>query len=99
MVLAGGLGTRLKPLTEQIPKSLIPVNGQPFLAYQLELFKRSGIRDVVLCVGHLGDQIRKYLGDGNGLGVDIRYSDEGDKLSGVCMGEDLRCACGRYRRL
>jgi MurNAc alpha-1-phosphate uridylyltransferase len=83
VVLAGGLGTRLKPLTEQIPKSLIPVNGRPFLAYQLELFKRSGIRDVVLCVGHLGDQIRTYLGDGNGLGVDIRYSDEGDQLLGT----------------
>jgi len=77
------LGTRLRPLTEEIPKSLILVNGRPFLAYQLELFKRSGIRDVVLCVGHLGDQIRKYLGDGNGLGVDIRYSDEGDKLLGT----------------
>ena len=83
VVLAGGLGTRLRPLTEEIPKSLMPVNGWPFLAYQLELFKRSGIRDVVLCVGHLGDQIRTYLGDGNGLGVDIRYSDEGDKLLGT----------------
>ena len=83
VVLAGGLGTRLKPLTEQMPKSLIPVNGRAFLEYQLELFKRSGIRDVVLCVGHLGDEIKKYFGDGNGLGVDIRYSEEGDKLLGT----------------
>jgi NDP-sugar pyrophosphorylase family protein len=83
VVLAGGRGMRLRPVTDHTPKSLIPVNGRPFLDYQLELFKRSGIRDVVLCVGHLGDQIRKYLGDGDGLGVDIRYSDEGDKLLGT----------------
>jgi NDP-sugar pyrophosphorylase family protein len=83
VVLAGGLGTRLRPLTDRTPKSLIPVNGRPFLEYQLELFKRSGIYDVVLCVGHLGDQIRGCLGDGSRLGVDIRYSDEGDRLLGT----------------
>ena len=83
VVLAGGLGTRLRPLTEEIPKSLIPVNGRPFLEYQLELFKRSGISDVVLCVGHLGDEIKKYFGDGSRFGLDIRYSEEGEHLLGT----------------
>jgi len=83
VVLAGGLGTRLKPLTEQMPKSLIPVNGRPFLEYQLELFKRSGISDIVLCVGHLGDEIKKYFGDGSRFGLDIRYSEEGEHLLGT----------------
>ncbi len=57
VILAGGLGTRLRSLTDQMPKSLIPVNGRPFLAHQLELFKRNGMRDIVPCVGHLGDRI------------------------------------------
>ncbi len=83
VVLAGGLGTRLRPLTEQMPKSLIPVNGQPFLQYQLELFKRNGIRDIVLCVGYLGDEIKEYFGDGSRFGVDIRYSEEGEELLGT----------------
>ena len=83
VVLAGGLGTRLRPLTEQTPKSLIPVNGRPFLQYQLELFKRSGISDVVLCVGYLGDQIKSYFGDGSRFGVDIHYSEEGEHLLGT----------------
>ena len=83
VVLTGGLGTRLRPLTDRTPKSLIPVKGRPFLEYQLELFKRSGIRDVVLCVGHLGGQIRECFGDGSRFGVDVRYSDEGDRLLGT----------------
>jgi MurNAc alpha-1-phosphate uridylyltransferase len=83
VILAGGLGTRLKPLTESIPKSLIPVNGRPFLEYQLDLFKRHGLRDIVLCVGHLGDQIKEHFGDGSVFGVDIRYSEEGEKLLGT----------------
>ena len=83
VVLAGGLGTRLGPLTQRIPKSLVPVNGRPFLAYQLELFARSGLEDVVLCVGHLGEQIRAYAGDGSRFGVKVRYSEEGDQLLGT----------------
>lgn len=83
VVLAGGLGTRLRPLTDHMPKSLIPVNGRPFLEYQLDLFKRNGIRDIVLCVGHLGEQIREYFGDGSRFGVDIRYSEERERLLGT----------------
>jgi len=83
VILAGGLGTRLKPLTDHTPKSLIPVNGRPFLEHQLELFKRNGIRDMDLCVGHLGDQIKEYFSDGGRLGVSIRYSEERDELLGT----------------
>ena len=63
-ILAGGLATRLRPLSERTPKSLITVAGRPFLFYQLELLKAQGIHDVVLCVGFLGDQIRTSVGDG-----------------------------------
>jgi NDP-sugar pyrophosphorylase family protein len=83
VVLAGGLGTRLAPLTQRRPKSLILVNGRPFLEYQLVLFRRSGILDIVLCVGHLGQHIKKHLGDGRRFGVDIRYSEEREGLLGT----------------
>jgi len=83
VVLAGGPGTRLRPLTEQMPKSMIPVKGKPFLQYQIELFKLSGIRDIVLCAGYLAKKIMEYFGDGSRFGVKIRYSVEGDKLLGT----------------
>lgn len=83
VVLAGGLGTRLRPLTSSTPKSMIPVNGRPFLEYQLDLFKQHGIRDVVLCVGHCGDQVKAYFGDGRKFHVDICYAEERDKLMGT----------------
>jgi NDP-sugar pyrophosphorylase family protein len=76
VVLAGGLGTRLGPVTGDAPKSLVPVNGRPFLDYELALFERSGIRDVVLCIGHLGDQIKRHCGDGSRFRLNIRYSEE-----------------------
>jgi NDP-sugar pyrophosphorylase family protein len=67
-ILAGGLATRLRPITEKIPKSLLPVAGRPFLAHQLELLHSRGIRRVVLCVGHLGEMIRQQFG-GNACGI------------------------------
>lgn len=82
-VLAGGLGTRLHPITTVIPKNLIEVAGRPYVAHQLELFFRRGIRDVVFCVGHLGTQIEEYLKDGREFGLKIRYSYDGDKLRGT----------------
>ena len=57
-LLAGGLATRLRPVTERIPKSLVEVNGEPFVAHQLRLLQANGIRRVVLCVGFLGEMIR-----------------------------------------
>jgi NDP-sugar pyrophosphorylase family protein len=82
-VLAGGLGTRLRPVTATIPKSLVEVNGRPFIAHQLELFVRRGIREVILCVGYLGEQIEEYVGDGARFGLRIRFSYDGDRLRGT----------------
>lgn len=82
-VLAGGLATRLRPLTTQIPKSLLPVAGRPFLDHQLELLRQQGLHRVVLCVGHLGEQIREQFGDGQNRGVQIEYSFDGPVLLGT----------------
>ena len=79
-ILAGGLATRLQPLTEKIPKSMIMINGKPFLQYQLEFLKRGGISDIVLCVGYLSEQIETHFGDGKRFGVDIKYSKEHERL-------------------
>ena len=83
VILAGGLGTRLRPLTSEVPKALIPIGGKPFLHHQIDLLKRRGIRDIVLCVGHLGDRVKDYFGDGRWLGVRIRYSEEESQLLGT----------------
>jgi NDP-sugar pyrophosphorylase family protein len=76
-ILAGGLATRLRPLTETIPKALLPIRGEPFLAHQLRLLSRSGIDRVVLCLGYLGDQIREYGGDGQAFRLQLDYSFDG----------------------
>jgi NDP-sugar pyrophosphorylase family protein len=81
-ILAGGLATRLRPITEKIPKSLVPVAGQPFLAHQLELLQSRGIRHAVLCVGHLGEMIQRDFG-GEKFGVKLDYSFDGPKLLGT----------------
>lgn len=82
-ILAGGLATRLRPITEKIPKSLVPVAGKPFLAHQLELLQSRGIRRVVLCVGYLGEMIQHEFGDGAACGVRLDYSFDGPKLLGT----------------
>jgi len=83
VVLAGGRGTRLMPLTRDTPKSLIPVAGRPFIEHQLELFRRSGISEAVLCVGYLAQKIVDHLGDGERFGIRIRYSVEDKGLMGT----------------
>ena len=83
VILAGGLGMRLRPFTYETPKVLVPVDGKPFLHHQIELLREHGIRDIVLCVGHLGDQIRAYFGQGARVGVRIRYSEERGTLLGT----------------
>ena len=82
-ILAGGLGTRLRPITETIPKSLIEVAGEPFIAYQLRDLARQGIQNVVICVGNLGEQIEECLKDGTDYGVRIKYSYETNDLLGT----------------
>jgi NDP-sugar pyrophosphorylase family protein len=80
MVLAAGQGTRLRPLTDQVPKALVPVAGRPMIEYPLLLLKHYGIRDIVINLHHLGEQIESRLGDGAQLGLQITYSREPDLL-------------------
>jgi MurNAc alpha-1-phosphate uridylyltransferase len=82
-ILAGGLATRLRPLTHTIPKSMVMIQGKPFLEYQLDFLKKGGIDDIILCVGHLKEQIESYFGDGSQFGVTIQYSKEEGPLLGT----------------
>src|SRR5438270_12360612 len=82
-LLAGGLATRLRPITETIPKALVEVAGRPFIDHQLELLRRNGIRRVVLCLGHLGRLVQDHVGDGSRFGVAASYSFDGDQLLGT----------------
>jgi N-acetyl-alpha-D-muramate 1-phosphate uridylyltransferase len=82
-ILAGGLATRLQPLTERTPKALLGVAGRPFLFHQLDLLRREGVSRVVLCVGHLGEQIQAAAGDGRRFGLAVAYSFDGDRLLGT----------------
>lgn len=82
-ILAGGLATRLRPETETIPKALVAINGEPFLAHQLRLLSRYGIDRAVLCVGYRGEQIQAYAGDGSAFGVRLSYSFDGPRLLGT----------------
>lgn len=82
-ILAGGLATRMRPVTETIPKSLIPVRGEPFLAHQLRLAHRQGFREAVLCVGHFGEQIEAYLAGHGSFGIDVAFSYDGDVRRGT----------------
>jgi NDP-sugar pyrophosphorylase family protein len=82
-ILAGGLATRLRPITETIPKALIEIAGEPFLAHQLRLLHAAGYRHVVLCVGYLGEMVREFAGDGSAFGLRVEYSFDGDHLLGT----------------
>jgi len=81
-ILAGGMGTRLRPVTETVPKALIPVRGMPFADLQLELLRKNGIDEIVFCVGHLGDMVERHLGDGTAHRCKIVYSYDGPSLLG-----------------
>ena len=91
-ILVGGLATRLRPITESIPKALVPVAGSPFIEHQLALLARHGYRRVVLCVGYLGEMIQAHLGDGASRGMHIDYAFDGPELLGT--GGALRRALG-----
>jgi NDP-sugar pyrophosphorylase family protein len=82
-ILAGGLATRLGPMTATMPKSLLPIDGEPFVVHQLGLLKSSGIQHVILCIGHLGEMIENAIGDGRTYGMTVEYSYDGATLLGT----------------
>jgi NDP-sugar pyrophosphorylase family protein len=82
-ILAGGLATRLRPLTEEIPKILLDVAGKPFAEHQIELLRRNGVRKVVYCVAYRGEQVQAALGDGRRWGMEFRYVSDWPRLLGT----------------
>lgn len=82
-ILAGGVASRMRPRTDTVPKALLDVAGQPFIAHQLTLLRDHQITDVVLCVGHFGEQIEAFVGDGRAWGLRVRYSMDGAVLQGT----------------
>ena len=83
VILAGGLATRLRPITENIPKSLVEVAGAPFICHQLKYLETQGIRKVTLCIGYLGEMVQSVIGDGQNFNIDITYSFDGNSLLGT----------------
>jgi NDP-sugar pyrophosphorylase family protein len=82
-LLAGGLATRLHPLTHKVPKAMLEVAGEPFIAHQLRLLAREGVARVVICAGYLAEQIEAFVGDGSRFGVPVSYKVDGAKLLGT----------------
>lgn len=83
VILAGGLATRLRPLTDSMPKALVEIAGRPFLDLQLELLASHGVRRVVLCAGYRGEMIEEYAGGGERWGLSISFSYDGAELKGT----------------
>ncbi len=90
MILAGGLATRMRPRTLSVPKFLLDVAGRPFADWQLEMLANCKYDDVVVCIAHLGEEVRAHVGDGARFGLRVRYAEEGPKLLGT--GGALRAA-------
>lgn len=82
-ILAGGLATRLRPISEKIPKSLIDIAGRPFIFHQLEYLRKQGISKVVLCIGFLGEMIQDVVGNGSRWNMQVSYSPDGPTLLGT----------------
>ncbi len=82
-ILAGGLATRMHPITKTIPKALVSVAGRPFVLWQLEYLRDQGVSRVVLCTGYRSAQIEQIVGDGSQFGVAVEYSDDGTTLLGT----------------
>ena len=83
IILAGGLATRLRPITEKIPKSLVEINGRPFLDWQMRLLAANGIRRAVLSVAYRGEMIEHFLGDSARYGIEVAYSYDGETYLGT----------------
>jgi NDP-sugar pyrophosphorylase family protein len=82
-ILAGGLATRLRPITEKIPKALVEIAGQPFIIHQLELLKKNNIEQVVICIGYRGEMIQDLIGNGHKFGLQVDYSSDWPELLGT----------------
>jgi MurNAc alpha-1-phosphate uridylyltransferase len=82
-ILSGGMATRLHPLTETVPKALVDVNGEPFIAHQLRLLHANGIERVIICAGYLGELIQDCIGNGERFGVQVEFSFDGPTLLGT----------------
>ncbi|OGH93814.1 MAG: hypothetical protein A2538_02995 [Candidatus Magasanikbacteria bacterium RIFOXYD2_FULL_41_14] len=80
IILAGGLGTRLRPLTYETPKPLLPVHGKPIVEHAIINFKKHGVEEIILSIGYLADKIKEYFGDGNKWGIKISYCVESEPL-------------------
>ncbi len=89
VILAGGEGIKLRPVTYEIPKSLLPIHGKPLVEYTIEVLKKADIRNIIFAIGHLGNKIRAHFGDGSKFGVRISYSEE---RKGLGTGGALRNA-------
>jgi len=83
VILAGGLATRLRPITETIPKALVEVAGKPFIVWQLDYLRSQGVCRVVLCIGYLGEMIEALVGNGEHFGLQVSYSHDGPRLLGT----------------
>jgi D-glycero-alpha-D-manno-heptose 1-phosphate guanylyltransferase len=80
VILAGGLGTRLRTIVTDKPKALVEINGKPFLEYQLEFLKKYHVSDVIICTGYMGEKVENYFSNGTENGISVRYSREQDLL-------------------
>src|SRR5947199_2729255 len=90
-ILSGGLATRLRPLTEKVPKALIEVAGKPFIERQLTLLRKKGIRRVVLCLGYRAQQVERLVGDGKNWDLKVDYSYDGPDLLGTAGALSRAC--------
>jgi NDP-sugar pyrophosphorylase family protein len=94
VILAGGLATRMRPLTDERPKALLPVAGRPFIDHQLDWLARHGVTHAVLSIGYRGEMLRAHVGDGARFGLRVTYVDEGTKLRGTAGALRLALAEG-----
>ena len=83
VIIAGGKATRLRPITDNSPKSLLRVAGKPFISHQLTLLHKNGIKNVVICSGYLSHLIEDFVGDGSQYGLSVKFSNDGEKLLGT----------------
>ena len=92
-ILAGGLATRLGPITEVVPKSLVEIGRRPFIDWQLRLLSRSGIEKIVICLGHKSEMIQDFVGDGARYGINVVYSLDGPIQLGTGGAIRKPCPC------